>query len=50
MPPPPPVTPTDATVEGRLVLGGGSGCDEMWAAGAGCTVPVTSDGGAEFDA
>jgi hypothetical protein len=48
MPFPPPVTPTEATLDGRFALGGGgSCCVEMRLVGADCTEPVTSDGADE---
>ena len=51
MPCPPPETPVDATVAGRLAVGGGgNGWLAMWLAGAACTDPVTSAGAALRDA
>jgi hypothetical protein len=43
MPSPPPDTPVDAMVAGRLAVGGGAnGWLAIWLVGALCTEPVTS--------
>jgi hypothetical protein len=42
------VTPDEATVDGRLAVGGGNDWLEIWLVGAGCTEPVYSAEGAEL--